>query len=174
MSALTSLAPTAPPPEPPAAGLAPPAEGRGLWALLQQQALGFASQAGGGCQIDLSLDIAAGLPGPEGAMAFAVLRIFDEMLGNVARHARASRVEIRISAHASDLTLVVKDNGRGAPPSAFERSDARGVAGMHQRAAQFGGWLHISSHIDQGTTVILTMPRYQSPRPSRPTASGWV
>jgi len=79
----------------------------------------------------------------------------------VARHAQASEVHIRISAHASDITVVVKDNGKGAPPSAFDNSDAYGVMGMRERAGHFGGWLHIDSQMGLGTQVILTMPMYQ-------------
>jgi signal transduction histidine kinase len=56
----------------------------------------------------------------------------------------------------------VQDNGKGAPPSAFESSDAYGVMGMRERAGHFGGWLHIDSQMGLGTKVILTIPMYQS------------
>ena len=132
---------------------------QGLWAALEWQAQEFIDT----CDLDCrwSMDIAPGLAAPEGAMATAVFRIFQEMLTNVARHAQASRVEIRISAHASDITVVVKDDGKGAPPSAFDSHSAYGVMGMRERAGHFGGWLHIDSQMGQGTTVILTMPLYQ-------------
>jgi signal transduction histidine kinase len=106
------------------------------------------------------LDVAAGRAAPPEAMAEAVASIFDQLLDNIVRHARPSEVELRVSAHASDLTLVVKDNGRGAPPSAFDSIDAHGVLDMRQRAAQFGGWLHIDSQLGVGTQVILTLPLY--------------
>jgi signal transduction histidine kinase len=97
-------------------------------------------------------------------MAEAVCSIFDQLLDNIVRHAHPTEVALRVSAHASDLTLVVKDNGRGAPPSAFDRFDAYGVLDMRQRAAQFGGWLHIDSQLGVGTQVILTLPMYQPRR----------
>ena len=62
---------------------------------------------------------------------------------------------------------MVKDNGRGAPPSAFDSTDAYGVMGMRERAGHFKGWLHIDSQLGQGTTVILTMPPYREPREPR-------
>jgi PAS domain S-box-containing protein len=132
---------------------------QGLWATLAWQVESFKASTELAC--DWSLDVAPGLRAPEGLLATAVFRIFEEMLSNVARHARASSVAIRISATASDLTLRVKDNGRGAPPSAFERPDAWGVVGMRERAGHFGGWLHIDSQPGQGTQLILSMPLYQ-------------
>jgi PAS domain S-box-containing protein len=135
---------------------------QGLWATLEWQAQDFADSSDTRCL--WSMDIAPGLNAPDGPLATAVFRIFQELLSNVARHARATVVEIRISATASDITLLVKDNGRGAPPSSFESADAYGVMGMRERAGHFGGWLHINSQLDLGTTVILTMPLYQEPR----------
>lgn len=132
---------------------------QGLWAALEWQAQEFADSSELHCA--WSLDIAPDLPDPEGPLATSVFRIFQELLSNVARHAQASQVEIRISATASDITLVVKDNGRGAPPSAFDSPDAYGVMGMRERAGHFKGWLHIDSQMGQGTTVILTMPVYR-------------
>ncbi|HRH18361.1 MAG TPA: hypothetical protein PLS22_12995, partial [Aquabacterium sp.] len=72
--------------------------------------------------------------------------------------AQASEVHIRVRATHSDLTLLVKDNGKGAPSSAFERHDAYGVMGMRERAGHHGGWLQIDSQPGGGTQIILSMP----------------
>jgi len=138
---------------------------QGLWATLEWQAQEFSDSSELRC--GWSMNIAPGLKDPEGPLATAVFRIFQELLSNVARHAQASQVEIRISATPSDITLVVKDNGKGAPPSAFDSNSAYGVMGMRERAGHFGGWLHIDSKIGVGTTVILTMPPYREPREMR-------
>lgn len=135
---------------------------QGLWAALAWQAQDFIDTSDMKCHCALS--IAPGLQAPDGPLATAVVRIFQELLSNVARHAQASEVHIRISAHASDITLLVKDNGKGAPPSAFDSSDAYGVMGMRERVGHFGGWLHIDSQMGLGTQVILTMPMYQRVR----------
>lgn len=131
-----------------------------LWRLLTVRALQFEHELPE-ARVQWQLDVATGLEAPSEAMSEAVTRIFDQLLDNIVRHARPTEVELRVSAHASDLTLVVKDNGRGAPPSAFDRFDAHGVLDMRQRAAQFGGWLHIDSQLGVGTQVILTLPLYQ-------------
>lgn len=131
----------------------------GLWGVLEGQVQEFTDHAS--IQCSLSMDIAPGLQSPPSDMSAAVYGIFTELLRNVARHAQATEVEIRVSAHASDVTVVVKDNGRGAPLSLFDGRDAHGVRGMREQASQFGGWLHIDSQMNQGTMAILTMPMYQ-------------
>lgn len=86
---------------------------QGLWATLEWQVQDFIECSELRCQ--WSMDVAPGLPAPQGNFATAVFRIFQEMLNNVARHAQASEVHIRVRATHSDLTLLVKDNGKGAP-----------------------------------------------------------
>ena len=129
---------------------------QGLWATLAWQVQDFIDSSELSCH--WSIDITPNLPAPEGAQATAIFRIFQEMLSNVGRHAQASEVTIRVRATPGDLTLLVKDNGKGAPPSAFERADAYGVMGMRERAGHHGGWLQITSEPGQGTQVILSMP----------------
>ena len=129
---------------------------QGLWPTLEWQVQDFIDSSEMKCH--WSMDVPASLQAPNGPLATAIFRIFQEMLSNVARHARASEVHIRIRATPSDITLLVKDNGKGAPPSAFERHDAYGVMGMRERAGHFGGWLQIDSEMGQGTQLILSMP----------------
>lgn len=129
---------------------------QGLWATLEWQVQDFIDSSELACE--WSIDIEPDLPAPEGPHATAIFRIFQEMLSNVARHAQATEVTIRVRATQGDLTLLVKDNGKGAPPSAFERADAYGVMGMRERAGHHGGWLQITSEPGQGTQVILSMP----------------
>jgi signal transduction histidine kinase len=129
---------------------------QGLWATLAWQVQDFIDS--GEWQCHWSIDIAPNLPAPDGDQATAIFRIFQEMLSNVARHAQAGEVTIRVRATPGDLTLLVKDDGKGAPPSAFERADAYGVMGMRERAGHHGGWLQITSEPGQGTQVILSMP----------------
>ncbi len=129
---------------------------QGLWAALDWQAQEFAESSELRC--DARLDIAAGTPAPTGTLAIAVFRIFQEMLSNVARHARATSVHIRILAEDGLLGIEVGDDGCGAPAAAFDSPRAYGVLGMRERAGHFGGELSISSHPGAGTTVRLRIP----------------
>jgi PAS domain S-box-containing protein len=129
---------------------------QGLWAALEWQAQEFADASELAC--DSAISIAAGTPVPDGPLAIAVFRIFQEMLSNVARHAHADAVSIRIVAVDATLSVEVADNGRGAPASAFDSPKAYGVMGMRERAGHFGGNITISSVPDGGTRVHLLMP----------------
>jgi signal transduction histidine kinase/ligand-binding sensor domain-containing protein len=86
-----------------------------------------------------------------------LLLIYKEILHNVARHARASAVDIRLEAQRGALTLVVADDGCG-----FEPDRARGGTGlksMRERAARLGGRVDLTSGAATGTTVTLTVRR---------------
>jgi signal transduction histidine kinase len=89
-----------------------------------------------------------------------ILRIAQETLSNVSRHAQASRVSIDLRYHSNRLTLTIADDGRGF--DAADRSPpARGhfgVQGMRERAMQIHAQLTIESAPGQGTTVKLEAP----------------
>ncbi|MBX3653509.1 MAG: PAS domain-containing protein [Ramlibacter sp.] len=128
---------------------------QGLWAALEWQAQEFVQSAELGLDWHMQVGQAPELPEPA---AMAVFRIFQEMLSNVGRHAQASRVAIRIVADGERLSVSVRDDGRGAPPEAFEAATAYGVMGMRERARHFGGRLDIESQIGRGSTFHLHMP----------------
>ena len=103
----------------------------------------------------LAVEGAPELPEPA---AMAVFRIFQEMLSNVGRHARASHVRIAIQADRRQLRVQVQDDGCGAAPAAFAAATAYGVMGMQERARHFGGRIEIDSQVGHGATFSLHMP----------------
>ncbi len=132
---------------------------QGLWAALEWQAQEFFDSAE--LEPDLELHVAAGAPEPEGGLAIAVFRIFQEMLSNVARHAQASAVQIRIDVDGPPGPVVyieVRDNGVGAAPERLNAPKSWGVQGMRERAGHFGGRLSIDSAPGQGARVRLAVP----------------
>ena len=128
---------------------------QGLWAALEWQAHEFVQSAE--LQLDWEIDMPVGIELPEPA-AIAVFRIFQEMLSNVGRHAKATRIEVRIGVQAAQLHIGVRDDGVGAPAHAFEAATAYGVLGMRERARHFGGRIEIASKIGLGSTFHLRMP----------------
>ncbi|REM39470.1 histidine kinase, partial [Mycobacterium tuberculosis] len=64
--------------------------------------------------LDWRVDVPPGVELPEPA-AIAVFRIFQEMLSNVGRHAKASSLDIRIGVEQGRLSIGVRDDGVGAP-----------------------------------------------------------
>lgn len=128
---------------------------QGLWAALEWLAHDLLPAAE--LALDWQMALPDGLELPE-AEAMAVFRIFQEMLSNVMRHAAAAGVTVRIAVEDGRLSLSVRDDGRGAPPQAFEAHDAYGVMGMRERARHFGGRLEILSRVGQGTLCSLFWP----------------
>ncbi|MBW0171110.1 MAG: PAS domain S-box protein [Hydrogenophaga sp.] len=127
---------------------------QGLWAALEWQAQEFVQSAE--MALDWCMEV-ADAPEPPEPLAMAVFRIFQEMLSNVGRHARANRLGVHIVVQGTALQLTVQDNGVGAPPQAFEAANAYGVMGMRERARHFGGHIQIDSAPGQGTRMCLAV-----------------
>ncbi len=127
---------------------------QGLWAALEWQAQEFVQSAEMALNWCMEVDDA---PDPPEPLAMGVFRIFQEMLSNVGRHARARHLDVRIAVQAGVLSLSVRDDGVGAPAQAFEAADAYGVMGMRERARHFGGDIQITSAPGQGTLMRLSI-----------------
>ena len=81
-----------------------------------------------------------GLPGQVPAdLEAAVFRTVQEALTNTVKHAGAAHAEVRIEWAAQELLLRVSDDGHGDPAQAREQSAGRGLLGIRERAAAFGG-----------------------------------
>ncbi|WP_332743004.1 sensor histidine kinase [Hydrogenophaga sp.] len=127
---------------------------QGLWAALEWQAQEFVQSAEMSLNWCMEVDDA---PDPPEPLSMGVFRIFQEMLSNVGRHARARRLDVQIVVQAGVLSLSVQDDGVGAPAQAFEAADAYGVMGMRERARHFGGDIRITSAPGQGTLMRLSI-----------------
>lgn len=86
-----------------------------------------------------------------------LLRVLDEALANVARHATAEQVAIRFSDGDAGLELQVTDDGHGFDPDAVADGHY-GLVGMRERASLLGGSLLVDSQPGQ-TSVRLEVPR---------------
>jgi two-component system sensor histidine kinase UhpB len=92
-------------------------------------------------------------------METTMYRFAQEALNNVAKHARADRVDIVLEHTSDGALLIIEDNGIGFDPSQLETPGAGlGLIGMRERAALAGGEVHIESAPGQGTTLILRIP----------------
>lgn len=89
-----------------------------------------------------------------------LLRIVQEALNNVVRHAGAARVSVAIEVGPATITTTVADDGAGFDPEARTiRSRRLGLTTMRERAQALGGALVVESKPGQGTTVTATVPR---------------
>jgi two-component system, NarL family, sensor histidine kinase UhpB len=85
-----------------------------------------------------------------------VYRVAQEALTNVARHAHAERVELRLDRAEPHAVLIVRDDGRGLEPG--DLSSSHGIRGMRERAMLIDAQLAISPANGRGTEVKLTIP----------------
>ncbi len=98
------------------------------------------------------------------AASLSILRVVQEALTNVARHAKATRAEITVAAVRSRLLCInVTDNGIGFEPPA---AAGCGIAGMRRRAEALGGTLLVRP-LCPGSSITLTVPLAAGP-PLRP------
>jgi signal transduction histidine kinase len=89
----------------------------------------------------------------------AFFRIFQETLTNIIRHARATRVEVRLAEVGNHVLLEVKDNGRGILEAEMHNTKSIGLLGMRERAALLGGEVRVRGEPGKGTTVSVRIPR---------------
>ncbi|MBI2306256.1 MAG: HAMP domain-containing protein [Rhodocyclales bacterium] len=135
--------------------LRPAAAADGLAAALQRHCAGWRTQQP---QIELDLRCALGDAPLREANAQAVLRIVQEGLTNVVRHAGAQRVDIRLGLADGCLELVIADDGRGLAAPSQQRGCGLGLTGMAERVAALGGELNIGSRAGGGVCVVARLP----------------
>ncbi|MEM7093869.1 MAG: GAF domain-containing sensor histidine kinase [Actinomycetota bacterium] len=82
-----------------------------------------------------------------------LLRILQEALNNVEKHADASRVEVEWSVHDGVGELTVADDGRGFSKGTSSRDASYGLTGMRERAEVIGASLNIETTPGAGTTI---------------------
>lgn len=101
---------------------------------------------------------------PDWERGTALLRICQELLTNVARHAMANHVQVTLAAEGERLSLQVEDDGKGITSADLHKPASLGLIGMRERVAPFGGHVMIES-AGRGTRVSVVIPLEQpSPR----------
>jgi signal transduction histidine kinase len=92
----------------------------------------------------------------DGTAEATLYRLVQEALSNAAKHAEADRVDVRVTALAGAVELVVSDNGRGFDPS--QSTTGFGLLGMRERVELGRGTFELESVPDSGTTLHVTLP----------------
>ncbi|MBZ5576650.1 MAG: hypothetical protein LAP40_08850 [Acidobacteriia bacterium] len=131
-------------------------EGQDLAAALQSGAQIWTAGSGVNVEVDVS---GVHDPLPQ-EFEQHLLRITQEAVTNVLKHAGASRIWVKLHMEGRQLDLRIVDNGSG-----FEQQDVFssvgghfGLIGMRERAERLGGELHLASHPGEGTKVEVTVP----------------
>jgi signal transduction histidine kinase len=91
-----------------------------------------------------------------------LFRIVQEALRNIAKHAQASKAEVKVEFEKQKIRVTISDDGVGfqLPESLGEllHSGKLGLAGMQERVQLLGGNLKLKSKVGKGTTIVTTAP----------------
>ncbi|MFC1957356.1 GAF domain-containing protein, partial [Chloroflexota bacterium] len=92
-------------------------------------------------------------------VALQLVRVIQEALSNVRKHAQADRVEVRFEIVASETVVSIIDNGSGFDPSqVYDSGQHFGIQVMDERMTGLGGSLEIESKLGHGTKIRAKLP----------------
>jgi signal transduction histidine kinase len=89
------------------------------------------------------------------SVELAAVRIVQEAITNVVRHAGATRADIELAYGTDTLTVAIEDDGHGFAPG---DTGGTGIVGMRERAETLGGTLEVGRGDTGGTRVRASMP----------------
>ncbi|WP_185970553.1 PAS domain-containing sensor histidine kinase [Tepidimonas sediminis] len=137
--------------------LRPTAAALGLAGAVEQVVQEYRERWLHGLAVHLRLE--PDLPEPEPWRASLITGMLRECLNNVARHARAHRVEVTLRRGASGwLTLEVADDGVGLEPARAGGGRRLGLVSLQERARTLKGRLHLDTAPGRGTRIRLDAP----------------
>jgi len=126
----------------------------GLTAAMEWQIEEFRKRSGVKCEICLNYDDNV----IDKKLSTSLFRIFQETLTNIARHADATGVRVKLIQIGNELCLEVADNGRGIFPNQIHDSKSLGIIGMRERAHLWGGSVSVNGQSGSGTIVTVKIP----------------
>ncbi len=131
-------------------------EDLGLAAALEALVGQFSRRTGIACHLDAQTLGDETWESP--ALATCLFRVAQEALGNVAKHARAGEVRLRLTAVDGSVSLLISDDGKGLRAGDRQKPRSFGLLGMQERIRAFGGTLRIDSLPAAGTTIEVIVP----------------
>jgi signal transduction histidine kinase len=128
-------------------------EDAGLVAALEELCRAYRERLG--VTVDTQLEAVVLAPPVE----HAVLRVVQEALANAVKHARPTRIRLRLHHQDGQVAVTVSDDGGGFDPSLAEQRHGLGLGLMRERVAELGGSFQLDSTPRNGTTVQVLLPR---------------
>ncbi len=131
---------------------AAPLEGRSLERALEALTCQVQAQS----NVPIAFEATGSRPLPA-RIEVGLYRIAQEALTNVVRHAHAQQATVRLMTTPNYTQLIVEDDGVGFDVARLP-ADRHGLIGMRERARLLGGTLELSSDLERGTRVQVTIP----------------
>jgi two-component system sensor histidine kinase DegS len=120
----------------------------------------IADQVGLALGIRVEADLDPSIDTIRGGSELVILRIIQEALQNIRRHAAASSAGVHAQRDGAGWVVEIRDNGRGFDPAAAAGGARRsfGLQFMRERAESIGAGFEVRSRPDGGTMVRITIP----------------
>jgi signal transduction histidine kinase len=126
----------------------------GLVTALRWQVEQRCSQAG----LRLECDLPEESPALDGDRSIAIFRCVQELMSNVLKHAKATRVKLSLRSSGDSLVVAMEDDGVGLPDGALRQSGSHGLKQVAFRMQAVGGEVTTERVVPHGTRVTLTVP----------------
>ena len=126
----------------------------GLSAAIECQAEDFTQRFGIPCRVQCDEEAIE----PEPDTSLALFRIAQEALTNVAKHAHASLVVMRLRRERGNILLEIRDNGRGISEVDMQKPKSFGLRGIRERVLSLAGDFAIGPAEHGGTHIVLRVP----------------
>lgn len=127
----------------------------GIVAALEWQSKQFENQLGIHCDFSCSQPEISATPTQE----IALFRICQESMSNIAKHAKATHVNVSLSAEANELVMTISDDGVGIKPDDMLKVNSFGLRGMRERVTALNGRLTVAELSSrQGASINIRLP----------------
>ncbi len=133
----------------------------GLPAAIECQAEDFTQRFGIPCRVQCDEDAIE----PEPDTSLALFRIAQEALTNIAKHAHASLVVMRLRRESGNILLEIRDNGRGISEADMLKPKSFGLRGIRERVLSLAGDFFIGPAEHGGTHIVLRVPEQAGEEP---------
>ena len=133
----------------------------GLPAAIESLAEDFSQHFGITCRVKCDDDLE-----PDADTSLALFRIVQETLTNVAKHAHASLVVVRLKREKGSIALELRDNGRGISEADMAKPKSFGLRGIRERVHSLTGEFTIASGEHGGTHIRLRVPERRGAEPT--------
>ncbi len=104
---------------------------------------------------------------PDADTSLALFRIVQEALTNIAKHAHASLVVLRMRRESGSIALEIRDNGRGIAEDDLAKPKSFGLRGIRERVHSLSGKFSIAAGESGGTHIALLVPERRDAEPAR-------
>tara|TARA_B100000686_G_scaffold353975_1_gene461931 strand:+ start:1406 stop:3007 length:1602 start_codon:yes stop_codon:yes gene_type:complete len=126
----------------------------GLAQAIQWQGEEFEKRSGVNVQLNISTEEFS----VDTERSTTIFRIFQETLTNIARHANAKNIEVKLNQNSDSVYLSVRDDGVGVNPKKLTDMKSLGILGIRERAMVWGGKVEIISQVGMGMTITILIP----------------